>query len=166
MMRIFVYLTQIFAVFLQRTGLIPALCHPRVILPFVKELEVFLVRIIESDHREKFFQMGDVAAVDPRPGRRLGRSDRMVSVYTDIGKFGRESIFERIEGEIAERTTERRMKTRIRDPCCARPERRTGTLPEAASKDHQLIDVIARFRNGLTWRSRRVRVLDGQPDSL
>lgn len=81
LMRILVDLAQIFTVLLQRSRLVPALRHARVVLPFMEQLQMRRVVVVQMDHGEKLVQVRYVAAVDDGAAGGFRRADRVLCVH-------------------------------------------------------------------------------------
>lgn len=151
--RVLVQLAQVVAVLVQRARLVPALGHARVVLPQVEIVEVLRVRVVQRHHAEMLAEVGDVAAVQHAPRRRLRRSGEVLRVPWRLGERHRHRRL--LEGH--------RRELRLDLQCClAQPDGscadgRACALPEGAGKEQ----ILGRGRRELA----RTRVLDDQSNA-
>lgn len=91
-MRVTVELAEVLAVFVHRTGLIPAFGDSRVILPNIEQSDVLIVLPVDHLKGEVLVELWDVAAVADRSGSRLGLTRGVECVNWLFWEFGGELL--------------------------------------------------------------------------
>lgn len=139
LVRVLVDLAQVLAMLVERAGLVPALRDARIVLPLVEELQVLLVGVVERPDGEELVQVRDVAAVDHRARRGLGRPHWVHGVHAHVGELGREGVLDRVQGVCRQRPAQAAVDAVVGDPDGARSKGRARALPEGAAVDEQLV---------------------------
>lgn len=157
LMRILVNLAQVLAVLVKCPSFIPALGHSGVILPLIEQSQMLIIRIIQRPYGEELVQMRNVPAIDERASGRFGGTNGVHGMNTDIGKFGRQCLLDREQGISG---------LGLSNPDRLWSKRGACSLPERASEEDQLADMVSGIRHRLTWRSRRAWMLSRKTNCL
>lgn len=157
LMRILMNLAQILAMLVKCPGFIPALGHSGIILPLIEQPQMLIIGIIQSPYGEELVQMRNITAVDAGARSRFSRTNRVHGMNTDIRKLGRQGLLDR----------EQRIGGRgLSHPDWPWSKWGACSLPECASEEDQLADMVSGIRHRLTWRSRRAWMLSCKTNCL